>query len=177
MEGKIEMAEELVPKRAGHYAVESLQQKEAFELYYSLGSKRKGELVAKKFKRTSRTIYEWSRRFNWTERVIQRDIQVGKEVAHRNTSAVIDEKANYRKMIKLGMMEFVQDLREGKCKIKNLADFERMVKLDLTLMGEASEIVQNQSDIGLSEADREALSKYAVALKESLSVHYKNDNE
>lgn len=152
---------------------ENLKQLQAFEYYYSLGSNRNIQAVSKQFKRTDRTIYGWSGCYNWKERVMQRDIVIGKELAHKNINAVIDEKANYRKIIKLGMMEFVKELKDGTIKLRTVADYERMVKLDLILMGEASEITQNTTEVGMTDADRQAMKEYADAMKESLKAHYK----
>lgn len=161
IEENIQSEEITIPRTKGQ--AESLKQKEAFEYYYSLGEKRTGDLVAKRFKCTARTVYEWSRRWNWAERVIQRDIEVGRALAQRNTSAVIDEKANYRKMIKMSLVSFLNDLRAGTVKVRNISDFERLVKLDLTLMGEVSEIVQNNNENSMTPEDRELLKKYTEA--------------
>lgn len=146
------------------YKTENLEQKEAFEYYYSLGQGRTIPQVAKKFGKSSRTVYEWSRKFNWQERIEQRDIEIGRRLEEKTIDTVVNEKARYRKIIKLAIAEFVKNLQAGKVKADSIVDLERLIKLDLTLMGEPTEINQNNNNHGLTEEDREALNNYAKAI-------------
>src|SRR5450756_686431 len=125
---------------AGKYKIENLEQKEAFERYYAMGEKRDVREVAPFTSKSARTVYEWSRQFNWAERIQQRDIEIGKAMEKKTNSTVIDEKANYRKIIKASLMDFTMALRDGNVKIRTIADFERLVKLDLLLMGEPTSV-------------------------------------
>lgn len=151
------------------YKTENLEQKEAFEYYYSLGQGRSIPPVAKKFGKSNRTVYEWSRKFNWQERVEQRDIEIGRRLEEKTIDTVVNEKARYRKIIKLAIAEFVKNLQAGKVKADNIMDLERLIKLDLTLMGEPSEINQNSHSVGLTEEDREVINKYAEAITERVN--------
>ena len=48
---------------------------QAFNFYYGLGKSRSLKKVAEHFGKTERTIANWSRDFNWGERVTQRAIE------------------------------------------------------------------------------------------------------
>lgn len=62
------------------------------------------------------------------------------------------------------MADFSRDIAQGKVKVKNINDFERLVKLDMLLMGEATERVENGGSQELSQADKERLDEIAKLL-------------
>lgn len=113
--------------------VETLQHKEAFEYYYSLGDSRSFKLVESKFKVSNMSVARWSKAFNWQERITQRDIEISKGLEKKTNTTILNEKANYRRIIK----ESISGI--GEIKINNPKDLDTLVKLDLLLMGEATE--------------------------------------
>lgn len=123
--------------------VESKEQLEAFELYYSLGAQRSPQLVADKIGKTERTVRDWSSKYEWDNRVAQRALetakQAGIEELHKETLAIRTE---YRKAMDGLIAQAVKDIQEGKLQIENIEDLERVVKLDLFLMGEPTERVE-----------------------------------
>ena len=121
--------------------VENLRMKEAFEYYYSLGDKRSLQQVAKKFTVSETSARKWSAAFNWQERVIQRDIEISKGLEKKTNTTILNEKANYRRIIKetIAKMTGVE--------VANIKDLDTLVKLDLLLMGEATE--KNETSIVL----------------------------
>jgi len=48
---------------------EKLKHKEAFEYYYSLGENRGLRKVAQKFNKTLTAVANWSKAFNWQDRI------------------------------------------------------------------------------------------------------------
>jgi len=132
---------------------ETLKHKEAFEYYYSLGDKRNLPSVAIQCKCSDRAVANWSKAFNWQERVEQRDIENARRLEEKTDAAVVATKANYRKEIKssLGVIKAAigtaienKKLRSD-LSVEDVADlnrltqaYERLVKLDLLLMGEAT---------------------------------------
>ena len=121
---------------------ETLKHKEAFEYYYCLGDSRGYREVTQKFNVTLTSIANWGKAFNWQERIIQRDIEVSKKLEKKTNTTVINEKANYRKIIK-------DSLANIKMKPESIRDMEILIKLDLLLMGEATEetTVNNKVDL------------------------------
>ena len=133
---------------------ETLKHKEAFEYYYSLGDTRALPQVSQKFKVSLVTAKRWSAAFNWQERVEQRDIENAKKLEEKTDTAVVATKANYRKEIKsslnvikaaIGTAIENKKLRSD-LSVEDVADlnrltqaYERLVKLDLLLMGEATD--------------------------------------
>lgn len=159
----------------GKYENESAEQREAFEFYYSLGDSRNLEKVGEYVGKSTRTMYEWSRRFNWGDRVVQYDIEVNKKLQAKTINTVVDEKANYRKIIKLAINDFVKNLRDGNLKVTSVSDLEKLMKLDLTLMGEATEISENKNTNthALTEEDR----KLVQGLAEGFKADLENDDD
>lgn len=113
--------------------VESLRMREAFEYYYSLGGARSLQQVAKKFTVSETSARKWSAAFNWQERVVQRDIEISKGLEKKTNTTILNEKANYRRIIR----DAIRGI--GEIKITNPKDLDTLVKLDLLLMGEATE--------------------------------------
>ena len=129
---------------------ESLRHREAFELYYSMGEGRSlvGLLEKMKLLRNQNsaewvssitTLKRWSKAFNWQERLLQRDIENAKLLERKTNKTIIDEKANYRRVIKDAMAIFVENLKNGNVQVNAVQDAERLVKLDLLIMGEDTE--------------------------------------
>ena len=147
---------------------ETEAQKQAFDLYYGMGEKRSLEAVANACGRSNRTIGEWSRKFGWKDRIVQREIE---DAANQGSVAnsVIDAKAEYRKIIRALVAGFVKDYKAGKIRIKNVQDFERVVKLDLMLLGEVPEVAV-KSNVELSEEDRKAIFAVADSIKAEMDA-------
>lgn len=69
-----------------------------------------------------------------------------------------DEKEAYKNELKsvvsVGVQDFGRRLRSGEVKITTVADFERLAKLGLLLHGEATERVEETTDIEVIETER-----------------------
>lgn len=144
---------------------ENSLQKEAFEIYYHLGDKRSLRAVAEKIERTERTIAGWSRAFNWVDRVSQRAIEDAKNMGGNALNLqTTDVKTRYRILMNNLMAKASNQIAEGKLAIKNIQDLERVVKLDLLLMGEATDNTASTSTTELSKADKDRLDQIAKLL-------------
>ena len=134
-------------------------QRKAFELYYGLGDKRSLRAVAETIGRTERTVAGWSRAFNWVARVTQRNNEA------KITAELTDVRTKYRILINNLMADFSKDIAQGKVKVKNINDFERLVKLDMLLMGEATERVERGGTQELSQDAKDRLDEIAQLMK------------
>lgn len=141
-------------------------QKKAFEIYYMLGEKRSLRAVAEEIGRTERTVAGWSRSFNWVSRVTQRNIEDAKNRREEQINTQItDVRTKYRIIINNFMAQLSKDVLDGKIKIRNVQDFERLVKLDLLLMGEAVERTEITGTTELSQADKDRLDMIAKLME------------
>lgn len=142
-------------------------QKEAFEIYYALGDKRSLKAVAERVDRTERTVAGWSRSFSWVDRVKQREIEEAKNSALDKAtlnSQTMDIKTRYRIMINNLMAKASKAIADGSLKVKSIQDYERLVKLDLLLMGEVVEREELVGATELSQADKDRLDEIAKLL-------------
>lgn len=144
---------------------ENQLQREAFEIYYHLGDKRTLKAVAEKVSRTERCVAGWSRAHNWVDRVKQREIEDAKNAGIASLNAhTTDVKTRYRILINNLMAKASAMIASGELKIKNVQDLERVVKLDLLLMGEATYRSDVAGSTELTKADRERLDEIAKLL-------------
>jgi hypothetical protein len=143
-------------------------QREAFEIYYQMGDKRSLKAVAEKVDRTERSVAGWSRTFNWVDRVSQREIEEAKYSDNMDEilAQTVASKTSYRIMISNLMKQVSRKIARGELAVRNIQDFERMVKLDLLLMGENTEKIETTgtNSTELSKADKERLDEIAKLL-------------
>lgn len=115
---------------------ENLEQKQAYEYYYTLGTERNLRKVAQKFNKSLTTIHKWNKSYNWQERVEIRDAENARRLEQANNDAIVEIKAKYHKIIKAVISKFVEDFQANKVKIRHVKDLERLMRLDLELLGE-----------------------------------------
>lgn len=115
---------------------ESLEQAKAFDYYYTLGKDRNLKKVAKHVKKSIATVKNWSRQNKWPDRVEERDTKNATALMEKTDETLLSTKEEYRELIKKAVEKYFQDFLKGKLAVKNIQDFERLVKLDLQLMGD-----------------------------------------
>ena len=120
--------------------------KKAFEIYYSLGEERSIRRVAGEMNKSPTTIHNWSKSFNWKERVEVRDATVSDVMEKKVVDTVVTLKADYHKIIKATIMRAVEDIKNGNLKIESIGDLQKMIDLDLTLMGEEDRRAKGMMD-------------------------------
>lgn len=118
---------------------ETLRHKDAFEFYYALGEKRSYKQVAERFGTSKTTVYNWANRYNWAERIEQRDIEIARQLEQKTNTTITNEKARYRTIIKRAIHQFAKKLDQGDVDISSVNDLDKLIKLDLLLMGEPTE--------------------------------------
>ena len=124
---------------------ETLRHMEAFEYYYALGLDRSYAKVADNFDVTTQTVEKWGKAFQWRKRVITRDLEAGKKLRERNETTLLDEKENYRKIIKASLASYIEKKKKGNIKVTKVGDVINLIELDLKLMG-ITESGKNTSD-------------------------------
>lgn len=145
---------------------ENSLQREAFEIYYQMGDKRSLRAVAEKVGRTERTVAGWSRAYSWVDRVSQREIEENKNADSVSILAqTVDAKTKYRIMMNNLMNMASRKIASGELSIKNVPDLERVIKLDLLLMGEPTDRNDTTGGTELSQADKDRLDTIAKLLK------------
>lgn len=139
---------------------------EAFEIYYSMGNNRTLKELRKKLGPDKTpggtgkligmtTLKRWSKKLNWQERIEQRDIENIKQLEKKTNASIVNEKIQYRKVIKEAFDLFYENLRNGEVTVNSVQDAEKLVKLDMLLMGEATEHVKSSflAEWGKEEAE------------------------
>lgn len=126
---------------------ETLRHTEAFEHYYSSGAKRSYDATATEFGVTKGTIYNWAKSFDWHNRIEQRDIENARRLEKKTNDTVVNTKAKYRKIIKALIGKAVSKINNGTLDPDSIQDIERLMKIDLLLIGEATERTESHEYI------------------------------
>jgi len=134
---------------------EKLKHKEAFEYYYSLGDKRSLKKVALQYTCSIPAVKKWSIAFNWQDRIELRDIDNGKKLEAKTDKAVVNSKADYRALIRKTVDLYKKKLDDGKIIISRPQDLDILAKLDLTMMGEATE----RGELNITNAKQKLVDK------------------
>lgn len=152
---------------------ETLKHKEIFEYYYVLGAKRSFKLLQSRYKVTKTSIGRWSKAFNWQERIEQRDIENGKKITAKTDKVVVHSKAEYRTEIKvqLSIIKTILNKVIAEFKDENIIavtntdglrniinSYEKLCKLDLLLMGEATD--RSKFDLDWGKITDEQLDRF-----------------
>ena len=128
---------------------ETKEMQEAFEYYYSLGDKRSYEAVAKKFGKSPSTIYNWSKSFNWKERIKLLDAKAKAESEKQLVNNLVKIKADLLKIAEATLARYVENLKKGEVKPKTATDLEKIIKSILLLLGEATEKIEHEGKINV----------------------------
>lgn len=138
---------------------ETLRHKTAFEYYYSLGAERNITKVAREISVCRASVSNWSRKFNWQERVKERDDKNAKELAKKVDNDIQKRDAENIRIARAAIKVFAQSLighidhtcECGKVhrfpvpKAKLTADqFDKMVRLEKFIMGEGDSITEHK---------------------------------
>ena len=126
---------------------ETLRHRQAFDYYYGLGDKRSYSQVAEKLHVSDTSIAKWSKAHDWGSRVEQRDIENARRIEKKTDDTIVNTKARYRKIIKALIAKAVDKIKKGELDPETIQDVERLAKLDLLLMGEATERTESKEYI------------------------------
>ena len=132
---------------------ETIRHIEAFDYYYSLGGTptvSNCTRVAEKFHISQRTFWNWYKKFNWSNRIEQRNIELANKLERKTNKIILNTKADYRKEIKQNLQVIkaliansIEEIKAKLIKAESVTDinsivnmYDKMVHLDLNLIGE-----------------------------------------
>lgn len=118
---------------------ETLKHREAFERYYVQGASRSLTSLAGDCGVSEKSVKAWSQAFDWQARIAQRDLENARRLQKATDETVVAVKARYRKIVQGVIADFVKRFKDGEIAVNTVTDLERLLKLDLLLMGEATE--------------------------------------
>lgn len=116
---------------------ETPEQKQAFETYFMMGDDRSYRKLAKTLGKGVTTISNWSRKFDWQERIDARDNQVDQIVEQRNNKTMAEIKMEQGHQIDAIMHTFWEKVVQGKIELETWQDYERLWKIRLEIGGDA----------------------------------------
>ncbi len=126
----------------------------AFEIYVAQTGRRSYRAVAREMGVTVMAVRSWARSFDWPTRVRGRDAGIAQKLAKRTDESIVQVKAKYHGMINklveaLCRHHLGKDLRSLRHpESTTLSDLERLVRLDLTLLGEPDLVARLETGHG-----------------------------
>lgn len=111
-------------------------QSQAFEIYYNLGKDRTLAQVAEQLDYAVGTLSVWSRKFNWQQRIAERDKQDLAIMRRQRLEESEKMRTIYQQAIRKVLNDqFLEPLQEGRLdmNVNGLKDVENLIKLDMTL--------------------------------------------
>ncbi len=140
---------------------------EAFELYVAQGGRRSYRQVARAMGTSIGAVKLWSLSFDWPVRARRRDAGIARKLAKKTDQTIVQVKARYHVIVHkfveaLCKYHLGKDLRELRHPEKTtLTDLERLVRLDLMLLGQPDLVARLETgsaiDSALSELTPAAL--------------------
>jgi hypothetical protein len=127
---------------------------EAFELYVAQGGRRSYHAVGRAIGVSVMAVRHWGRSFDWPARVAERDAANAQKLAKRTDQTIVQVKARYHSMVNkiveaLCRHHLGKDLRSLRHpENTTLTDLERLVRLDLMLLGEPDLVARLETGAG-----------------------------
>ena len=127
---------------------------EAFELFVAQGGQRSYRKVARATGVSVMAVQHWARSFDWPTRVAARDAANAQKLAKRTDQTIVQVKARYHSMINkiveaLCRHHLGKDLKSLRNPERTtLTDLERLVRLDLMLLGEPDLVARLETGRG-----------------------------
>ena len=156
---------------------------EGFEIYYALGVKRSLKKVSEGMGVSLKTAEKWSKDHYWVERCELREIRMKTQVAKIAGADPLKDKSMIMKAVRGGIKSVIKEGANGtqriNLQVKDVYQFDRLVRLYLLLSGEPTDIkaVRHETiemivnhvvlTIGKHVQDGEILGKIASDLRES----------
>ncbi|GAH70662.1 unnamed protein product, partial [marine sediment metagenome] len=138
------------------------------------------------------SVSEWKKEFDWESRIAKRDLKIIQAIEKKITKSIVEEKYQYHKQVSMNVKlirsviaTVFDKIKNKEIKLETLGDinttmwvFERLVRLDLFLLGEPEKILLKfKGDITISDKDKEIallsdekLDEYINTLSEGTEV-------
>jgi hypothetical protein len=122
-------------------------QKRAFELYYSLGTRRSYRQIAEQLHVSLSTVKLWSRSFYWRNRVAERDAEAARQIVDRPPPASSGSVEQNTKIVRMAMVRLAKAIADGRVRM-TMADLDRLIKLDRYLNGDPASALDYVDGMG-----------------------------
>lgn len=133
--------------------IESGKHLEAFEYYFSLGDKRSHDTVADHFKISKRAVHEWSRTWNWTKRVVDREHRVAAKVAAKIEEDVAKRKKQIASLAVSGMAIWGENAQNKKVRADSAKDLKDLTQTYLLVTDQPTDNVKHSGEVGMVHSE------------------------
>ena len=124
---------------------------EIFEKYFAMGASRTLANLAKELDIKLSKLYRWSRKDAWVDKIRIREEEVLEKVQEDNLLNAVNLKKYYLKGSDAIIRKFLLRLEGGGMVACDVPEFEKLVKLNLLLLGEDTDHVSQDIKITVTE--------------------------
>lgn len=123
--------------------IETKRHIEALDLFYRLGGGAATDAVADEVAKNmhihERTVWKWFENFHWRKRMDEWNEEVALQTKTKSIADAVETKARHRVIVSKMVDKFEVAFDNGDISLSSVGDYEKLVKLDLILMGEKLE--------------------------------------
>lgn len=135
---------------------ETPEQKDAFEHYFLMGDNRSYRQLAKKLNKGVTTISGWAKKFDWQERIMDRDKQVDQIVEQRNNKTMAELREEQARLLDVALNKFMEKVQAGKMEIETWQDYDRVWGIRQEIGNKASRTQSNTFSVLVQSIDKVA---------------------
>ncbi len=130
-------------------------QRKAFEYYLSLGGERSIRKVAEKFGYSPQTVYTWSSRFKWADRIYQHELReaerlrgLTERLSREAEEHLIEKQTNLLRLVDISVQKYFSDVERdpgAAVPIESTSDIRNIVEITRLLLDRPTEITRQES--------------------------------
>jgi len=119
---------------------ETVKHKEAFEQYYQMGDQRDLRSLSAELGLSDRTLFNWSKKYNWQNRVQKRDEKVAGKYEEITEQQYLKLKQDEFKGCEMLIEGALVKIENKTLEVKSVNDFDKLIHvLDILMHGNVSE--------------------------------------
>lgn len=109
--------------------------KQAFEIYFGLGTKRSYKAVANQLGLSVSAVRLMAKSFDWSGKIEKRDAAIARQAADNVIGPALANATRNRKLVELALMKVIKAINSDKVRIQ-VGDLDRLLRLQAFLDGD-----------------------------------------
>ena len=155
----------MASKKTKPLAKEQAHQEKAFEYYYGFGEKRSYKKVSKKFGFALSTVKLWGKSFGWKQRLMERELQVAREMATRTLNDEVSRRERSLQIVQMALVHLARAIANGQVKM-TLADLDKLIRLEAFL----SDLPDSRQEVVFADLRNKTTGELRAMVREEIEM-------